>query len=80
VRPGSGSVPARFRLRLPPPSVLGMAHTQTYEAHVVEIGRLRRSRRARQILIRTATSLAALAALGAGWFALYLLMSYGRQW
>jgi hypothetical protein len=57
-----------------------MAHTQTYEPQVVEIGRLRRSRRTRQILIRTATSVAALAALGAGWFALYLLMSYGWQW
>ena len=57
-----------------------MAHTQTYEAQVVEIGRLRRSRRTRQVLIRAATSVAALAALGAGWFALYLLMSYGWQW
>jgi hypothetical protein len=57
-----------------------MAHTQTYEARVVEIGRLRRGRRTRQILIRAATAVVAFAALGAGWFALYLLMSYGRQW
>jgi hypothetical protein len=57
-----------------------MAQTQTYEAHVVEMGRLRRSRQTRQILIRAATAVAAFAALGAGWFVLYLLMSYGRQW
>jgi hypothetical protein len=57
-----------------------MAHTQTYEAQVVEIGRLQRSRRTRQLLIRGVTAVAAFAGLGAGWFLLYLLMSFGRQW
>jgi hypothetical protein len=57
-----------------------MATTHTYRAPVVEIGRRRRRRRIKQFLIQTLTAVVALAALGAGWFALYLLMSYGWQW
>jgi hypothetical protein len=57
-----------------------MEHIQTQTASVVEIGRLRRARRMKEFLIRTATAIVAFAALAAGWFALYLLMSYGRQW
>jgi hypothetical protein len=55
-----------------------MATTHTYRAPVVEIGR--RRRRIKQFLIQALTAVAVLAGLAAGWFFLYLLMSYGWQW
>ena len=57
-----------------------MATTHTYRAPVVEIARRRRALRVEQLLTKALTAVVALAALGAGWFVLYLLMSYGRQW
>jgi hypothetical protein len=57
-----------------------MATTHTYEAPVGEIARRRRRRGIKQFLIQTLTAAAAVATLGAGWFALYFLISYGWQW